>query len=122
YRFTYKLWVDARTGLLLRSQTLDANDRVLEQIAFSQLQTGAAGGDKAAIAAGMRNLGGWTVVRPPVATVDMEAQGWQIAPGVAGFQKIREVRRPMAARDAGDPPIAVDQAVFTDGLATISVF
>ncbi|WP_049120896.1 MucB/RseB C-terminal domain-containing protein, partial [Burkholderia cenocepacia] len=30
--------------------------------------------------------------------------------------------RPMAARDAGDPPIPVDQAVFTDGLATISVF
>jgi sigma-E factor negative regulatory protein RseB len=70
----------------------------------------------------MRNLSGWTVVRPPVATVDMEAQGWQIAPTIAGFRKIREVRRPMAARDAGDPPIPVDQAVFTDGLATISVF
>ena len=28
----------------------------------------------------------------------------------------------MAARDAGDPPIPVDQAVFTDGLATISDF
>ena len=111
-----------RAGLLLRSQTLDANDHVLEQIAFSQLQTGGASGDKAAIAAGMRNLSGWTVVRPPVATVDMEAQGWQLAPSVAGFQKIREVRRPMAARDAGEPPIPVDQAVFTDGLATISVF
>jgi len=122
YRFTYKLWSDARTGLLLRSQTLDATDHVLEQIAFSQVQTGGTSGDKAAIAAGMRNLSGWTVVRPPVATVDMEAQGWQIAPNVAGFRKIREVRRPMAARDAGDPPIPVDQAVFTDGLATISVF
>ncbi|ACB63500.1 MucB/RseB C-terminal domain-containing protein [Burkholderia ambifaria] len=122
YRFTYKLWSDARTGLLLRSQTLDAADHVLEQIAFSQVQTGGTSGDKAAIAAGMRNLSGWTVVRPPVATVDMEAQGWQIAPNVAGFRKIREVRRPMAARDAGDPPIPVDQAVFTDGLATISVF
>lgn len=122
YRFTYKLWADARTGLLLRSQTLDANDHVLEQIAFSQLQASGGSGDKAAIAAGMRNLSGWTVVRPPVATVDMEAQGWQLAPSVAGFQKIREVRRPMAARDAGDPPIPVDQAVFTDGLATISVF
>ena len=122
YRFTYKLWSDARTGLLLRSQTLDASDHVLEQIAFSQVQTGGTSGDKAAIAAGMRNLSGWTVVRPPVATVDMEAQGWQIAPNVAGFRKIREVRRPMAARDAGDPPIPVDQAVFTDGLATISVF
>jgi sigma-E factor negative regulatory protein RseB len=122
YRFTYKLWADARTGLLLRSQTLDASDHVLEQVAFSQLQTGGAAGDKSAIAAGMRNLSGWTVVRPPVATVDMEAQGWQIAPTIAGFRKIREVRRPMAARDAGDPPIPVDQAVFTDGLATISVF
>lgn len=123
YRFAYKLWTDAKTGLLLRSQTLDTDDRVLEQIAFSQLQLGAAApSQKTAIAAGMRNLGGWTVVRPPVAPVDIEAQGWQIAPTVAGFRKIREVRRPMAARDANDPPIAVDQAVFTDGLATISVF
>ncbi|AOJ68188.1 MULTISPECIES: MucB/RseB C-terminal domain-containing protein [Burkholderia] len=123
YRFAYKLWTDAKTGLLLRSQTLDADDHVLEQIAFSQLQLGAAApNQKTAIAAGMRNLGGWTVVRPPVAPIDIEAQGWQIAPTVAGFRKIREVRRPMAARDASDPPIPVDQAVFTDGLATISVF
>ncbi len=28
----------------------------------------------------------------------------------------------MAARQAGDPPIPVDQAVFSDGLSTISVF
>ncbi|NOK50642.1 sugar dehydratase [Burkholderia thailandensis] len=123
YRFAYKLWTDAKTGLLLRSQTLDADDRVLEQIAFSQLQLGAAGpSQKTTIAAGMRHLGGWTVVRPPVSPVDIEAQGWQIAPTVAGFRQIREVRRPMAARDANDPPIPVDQAVFTDGLATISVF
>ncbi|WDD93463.1 MucB/RseB C-terminal domain-containing protein [Burkholderia sp. FERM BP-3421] len=123
YRFAYKLWTDARTGLLLRSQTLDADERVLEQIAFSQVQIGAGNAaQKGAIAAGMRNLTGWTVVRPPVAPVDIEAQGWLIAPTVAGFRKIREVRRPMASRDAGDPPIPVDQAVYTDGLATISVF
>jgi sigma-E factor negative regulatory protein RseB len=122
-RFAYKLWTDARTGLLLRSQTLDSDDRVLEQIAFSQVQIGAGtAAQKGAIAASMRNLTGWTVVRPPVAPVDIEAQGWQIAPTVAGFRKIREVRRPMASRDAGDPPIPVDQAVYTDGLATISVF
>ncbi|KVE25330.1 sugar dehydratase [Burkholderia singularis] len=125
YRFAYKLWIDAKTGLLLRSQTLDADAHVLEQVAFSQLQlSGAAASekDRSAIAAGMRNLGGWTLVRPPVSSIDIEAQGWQIAPNVAGFRKIREVRRPMAARDAGDPPIPVDQAVFTDGLSTVSVF
>ena len=52
----------------------------------------------------------------------MEAQGWQITPTVPGFRKIRELRRPMAARDAGEPTIPVDQAVFSDGLAAISVF
>ncbi|MCR1766160.1 MucB/RseB C-terminal domain-containing protein [Burkholderia glumae] len=123
YRYAYKLWTDAKTGLLLRSQTLDADDHVLEQVAFSQLQIGQERpGQKTAIANGIHNLSGCTVVRPPVAPVDIGSQGWRIAPSVAGFRKIREVRRPMAARDANEPPIPVDQAVFTDGLATISVF
>ncbi len=122
-RYAYKLWTDAKTGLLLRTQTLDADEHVLEQVAFSQLQIGAANpADKSAIASGIRNLSGCTVVRPPVAAANIEAQGWQIAPSVAGFAKIREVRRPMAARDPKAPPISVDQAVFTDGLATVSVF
>ncbi len=121
YRFSYKLWTDSKTGLLLRAQTLDASGQVLEQISFSQLRIGVPG-QKAPIAAGIRNTAGWTVVRPPVEPVDMEAQGWSLNPDVPGFRKVREVRRPMAARDASDPPIPVDQAVFSDGLSTISVF
>jgi sigma-E factor negative regulatory protein RseB len=121
YRFAYKLWADPRTGLLLRAQTLDSSGEVLEQISFTQLHIGGPV-EKAAIAAGIRNTAGWTLVRPPVEPVDMEAHGWQMKPSVAGFRKIRELRRPMAARDAGDPPIPVDQAVFSDGLSAISVF
>jgi sigma-E factor negative regulatory protein RseB len=121
YRFAYKLWADDKTGLLLRAQTLDSNGEVLEQISFTQLHIGGPA-EKAAIAAGIRNTVGWTLVRPPVEPVDMEAQGWQMTPNVPGFKKIRELRRPMAARDAGDPPIPVDQAVFSDGLSAISVF
>jgi sigma-E factor negative regulatory protein RseB len=52
----------------------------------------------------------------------MEAQGWQITPNVPGFRKIRELRRPMAAHDPSNPPIPVDQMVFSDGLAAISIF
>jgi sigma-E factor negative regulatory protein RseB len=121
YRFAYKLWADAKSGLLLRAQTLDENAQVLEQISFSQLRIGVPV-EKTAIVAGIRNTAGWTVVRPPVQPVDLAALGWQMTPTVPGFHKIRELRRPMAARDAGDPPIPVDQAVFSDGLAAVSIF
>jgi sigma-E factor negative regulatory protein RseB len=121
YRFAYKLWADTKTGLLLRAQTLDASGQVLEQIAFTQLSIGGPA-EKAPIVAGIRNTAGWTLVRPPVEPVNMEAQGWQITSTVPGFRKIRELRRPMAARDVGDPLIPVDQAVFSDGLSAISIF
>jgi sigma-E factor negative regulatory protein RseB len=94
---------------------------VLEQLSFSQISIGVPV-DKAGIVNGIRNTAGWTVVRPPVEPVDMAAQGWQIAPTVPGFRMIRQLRRPMAAREAGQPTIPVDQAVFSDGLAAISVF
>ena len=121
YRFAYKVWTDAKSGLLLRAQTLDASGQVLEQISFSQLRIGVPQ-NKAPIATGIRNTAGWTLVRPPLQPVDMEGQGWRFTPDVPGFRKIRELRRPMAAREAGAPPIPVDQAVFSDGLATVSVF
>lgn len=121
YRFAYKLWADAKTGLLLRVQTLDASGQVLEQIAFTQVRIGGPA-RKSGIVAGMHNTSGWTVVHPPVSPIDMQAQGWRIKPDVAGFREIRQLRRPMAARDAAAPPIPVDQAVFSDGLSTISVF
>ncbi|WP_250465264.1 MULTISPECIES: MucB/RseB C-terminal domain-containing protein [unclassified Caballeronia] len=121
YRFAYKLWADAKTGLLLRAQTLDPDGQVLEQLSFSQVRIGGAI-DKASIASGMRSTAGWTTVRPPVQPVDIEAQGWQLTPNIAGFRKIRELRRPMASSQQGQPAIPVDQAVFSDGLAAISVF
>jgi sigma-E factor negative regulatory protein RseB len=120
-RFAYKLWADTKTGLLLRAQTLDPSGQVLEQMSFSQIRIGVPV-DKAPIASGIKNTAGWTVVRPPVEPVDMEAQGWQVTSPVAGFRKIRELRRPMAAHDPSNPPIPVDQMVFSDGLAAISIF
>ncbi|WP_322105187.1 MucB/RseB C-terminal domain-containing protein [Paraburkholderia sp. J41] len=124
FRFAYKLWADAKTGLLLRSQMLDpSNGQVLQQLAFTQVRIGTGlAGDKTPIVNGMRSTAGWTVVRPPLETVDMESQGWSFGAAVPGFRKIRELRRPMAARDPNEPPIPVDQAVFSDGLSAISIF
>jgi len=121
WRFAYKLWADSKTGLLLRAQTLGPDGQVLEQLSFSQVQIGGSV-DRAAIANGIKSLAGWTIVRPPVQPVDMEAQGWKITPAIPGFREIRELRRPMASSEEGQPPIPVDQAVFSDGLAAISIF
>ncbi|WP_296656892.1 MucB/RseB C-terminal domain-containing protein [Paraburkholderia sp.] len=122
YRFAYKFWADAKTGLLLRAQTIDpASGQVLEQLSFTQIRIGVPL-DKAPIVSGMHNTAGWTMVHPPLEPVDMEAQGWKFGSPVPGFRKVRELRRPMAATDANEPPIPVDQAVFSDGLAAISIF
>jgi sigma-E factor negative regulatory protein RseB len=124
YRFAYRLYVDARSGLLLREQTLDANGQVLEQLAFSQVHIGGPV-NRTPIINGIRNAtgkAGWTVVSSPVAPVNIEAQGWALPAAVPGFHKIRELRRPMAAQDAGVPPVPVDQAVFSDGIAAVSIF
>ncbi|KND61790.1 Sigma factor RpoE negative regulatory protein RseB precursor [Candidatus Burkholderia verschuerenii] len=121
YRFAYKLWADAKTGLLLRAQTLDPQGNVLEQLSFSQVRIGGTI-DKAPIANGMKSTQGWTIVRPPVQPIDMAAQGWTVAPNIPGFRMIRQLRRPMASSQQGQPPIPVDQAVYSDGIAAISVF
>ena len=124
YRFAYKLWVDVKTGLLLREQTLDASGQVLEQLSFSQIRIGPPV-SKTPIVNGIRNAtgkAGWTVVNSPVEPVNIEAQGWTLPTAVPGFRKMRELRRPMAAQDAGLPPIPVDQAVFSDGISAVSIF
>jgi len=40
YRFGQNLWLDADSGLLLRSDLLDSNQRVLERYQFAQVQIG----------------------------------------------------------------------------------
>lgn len=121
YRFAFRLWFDKKSGLLLRAQTLDDKNQVLEQIAFSQISFNVPY-DHRTVASGIRDTAGWSSVHPPTDTVDMAAEGWQVPPVVAGFHAIREVRRPMAAREQGSPPVQVDQAVYSDGLSAVSVF
>lgn len=121
YRYAYRLWADEKTGLLLRTQTLDAQGDVLEQIAFSQLTIGIPS-IRSTVLGGMRALSGWKVIRSPVAPANVEAQGWRIHPDLPGFRIIRELSRPMQARNPAAPPVDVQQVVFSDGLSAVSVF
>jgi sigma-E factor negative regulatory protein RseB len=110
-RYGYRLWVDRGSGLLMRSQTLGEQGEVLEQMAFADVRIG--GVDREQLKPSW-STEGWKVDETAYKPVDLREQGWRVAPP-SGFKPIYAVRRPMAGGSAL-------QAVFSDGLASLSVF
>ena len=111
-RYGYRLWVDRASGLLLRAQTLNERREVIEQIAFTDVRIGERI-DRAKLRPSW-STEGWSVERSDYRKADLSQHGW-LVPAPAGFRKTREVARRIGASDAM-------QAVFSDGLATVSVF
>jgi len=110
-RYGYRLWVDRGSGLLLRSQTVDARGEVLEQMAFADVRIG--GIDREQLKPSW-STEGWKVDESAHRPVDLREQGWRLVPP-SGFKPLYAVRRPMAGGQAL-------QAVYSDGLASLSVF
>lgn len=110
-RYGYRLWVDRGTGLLLRSQTIDGRGEVLEQMAFAEIRIG--GVDREQLKPSWPTEG-WRVDEAAHRPVDLAEQGWRLAPP-GGFKPLYAVRRPM-------PSGSALQAVYSDGLASMSVF
>lgn len=111
-RYGYRLWVDRASGLLLRAQTLNERREVIEQISFTDVRIGEKI-DRAKLRPSW-STEGWSVERSDYRKADLSQHGW-LVPAPAGFRKTREVARRIGGSDAM-------QAVFSDGLATISVF
>jgi sigma-E factor negative regulatory protein RseB len=109
---------------MLLAQTTDLNNQVLEQIAFTSLMFGRI--DDSDLKPSFSNTSDWKTMRGAVA-VSTES-GWAVKAMPAGFKKIREVRRLINSNVEGQPHKQqsdlheVLQLVFSDGLATISVF
>jgi sigma-E factor negative regulatory protein RseB len=110
-RYGYRLWVDRATGLLLRSQTVNDRGDVLEQMAFAEVRIG--GVDREQLKPSWPT-DGWKVDEAAHRPVDLKEQGWRLVPP-SGFKPLYTVRRPMASGPAV-------QAVYSDGLASLSVF
>lgn len=114
-RFGYRIWSEKRTGLVLKLQTLDGQAKVLEQVAFSELQLDApVSMDK--LSRMMANTEGYKVVTPAVVKTTAAAEGWRLTQEVPGFRSMSCLRRPSASG-----PDAL-QWVFSDGLASVSLF
>ena len=121
-RFGYRIWAEKKTGLVIKLQTLDAEQRVLEQVAFSELQLNAPVRMDALIRL-MKNTRGYSVQQSSVTATTPQAQGWKLKADVPGFATTAcQVRKDVVATGNNTGASAPMQWVFSDGLASVSLF
>jgi len=117
-RYGYRLWVDPSSSLLFKAQTLNEQRAVLEQIAFTDVHVG-----EPIDAAQLRpswSTAGWAVERQQAQATELRQQGWSIT-APSGFRRLAEVVRHLVGAGESSPRSTL-QAVYSDGLATVSVF
>ncbi len=119
WRFGYRMWLDRRNAMVLRSALLDEQGHPLEQIMFTDLQVktqidaatfqpSVPPGDPAPAPQGQ--------VDPPVGE-SVKDSAWRVESLPEGFVKV------LHKRFAESPnQHLTEHLVFADGLATISVF
>jgi sigma-E factor negative regulatory protein RseB len=124
-RYGYRLCMDKASGLLLRAQTVNSKNEVIEQIAFTQIAIGDI--DKSRIKSSFPNVSQWHVENLTVqANVN---SGWSVKLPPPGFKKTREMKRlipiSISVNGVTTNPVKANeviQIIFSDGLSAISVF
>lgn len=122
-RFAQRLWADTATGLMLRADVLGPGGKVLESVAFSDVDIGGKP-QRDSVLAPMKKLDGYRVVTLRPTPVQLESEGWTVGALPAGFKLAGCIRRGIGdpAEAAGPGAPSTLQAVFSDGLARVSVF
>lgn len=121
YRYGYRLCSEKNSGLLLRAQTVNTKNEVIEQIAFTQLKLGEI--DKNKLKPSFQNVAQWHIENLTVQS--NISSGWIVKSLPAGFKKIRELKRVIPTPSGSGKQSAshqVIQMIFSDGLAAFSVF
>lgn len=112
-RYGFRLCADAKSRLLLKSQTVDGQGAVIEQVTFTGLSLGS-DVDTAGLKSPLDTTD-WKQVEQKPVMVDLPQEGWRIR-YPAGFTPIMSIVRPKGTKEN------VKQLILTDGLSSISVF
>lgn len=117
YRYGYRLWVDEASGMPLKTQLCDAHGRVIEQVIFASLATPSEIPDSAFRPDISTDGFEWQRPQPMKAALDAAIASWDALKLPPGFHM--SVRAAQAIPGSGDP---VEHIVYTDGVASVSVF
>jgi len=116
-RYGHRLCVEPASGLLLRAQTLNQRNEVIEQISFTQVSIGVPI-DRLALRSRFATPGStWRVENAGTKPTDLARTGWVLSNMPPGFRKVMELMRTRSG--ASD---SVAQMVLSDGMAAVSVF
>ncbi len=117
YRYSYQFWIDSEFGLLLKSALLNQRNQIIESIAFNQLS--------------LMNSVDLDWFKPkfdsnkryvmenevPVVVDNSATNNWIIKELPTGYRKVEQVTRMERHKT-----LPVTQMVFSDGLASVSLF
>jgi len=121
YRYGYRLWVDAESDLLLKSELRDEDGEVLETFAFSSLSTGVHIPEHKLKSQMNGEEMTWHRTEPetPVNMAKMtnNVSNWHTQWLPEGFALVAQQTRLRASNGAN-----VEQRVYSDGLSSVSIF
>lgn len=114
FRYSYKIWADTEYGLLLKMTLIDSKNQTLEQIEFNQLS--------------MLNSHDENWFKPRIdvkksyvmedaTAVNQITNDWIVTELPAGYAKVDHRALVVSGKTA-----PVDQIIFSDGIASISLF
>ncbi len=119
YRYGMKFWINESNGLMMKSSLLDENNKVIEEVMFTRLKLYE--GDNRPVIDTMPPIDdNFTLVRYHSGDSSETLSGddaWQLNDLPGGFWRESVVRRKISGNDH-----YVQQMVYTDGLASLSVF
>jgi sigma-E factor negative regulatory protein RseB len=116
-RYSQRLCAEVGSGLVIRAKVLNDQNRVIEQYTFTDLKLGphvARNDVKSIFEARVKQ---WITDSQPREEAKGVETGWAVTNPPAGFSKITELRRTLPGRTQ-----PVSQLIFSDGLASLSVF
>ena len=118
YRYGYRLWLEQKTAMLLKSELLDEKGQPLEQLMFAQITIGGSIADSDLQPDGHDS--GFVQVQIPQQNhgpgADRMAGHWQVEKVPDGFMMTSH-------RHGGRGEQAeLEHLVFTDGMATVSIY
>lgn len=117
-RYGHVFWVDPSSGLLLKSRMVNVAGDVMEQFAFSEVTIGTQIDRDKTRARYAKESASWRLVDVRGEDIRGDDCSWVVRAGLLpGFRQISAMRRP--TRREG---VEATHMVFSDGLATISVF